>query len=129
MSPHDDTGVKLPDEKICELVTEAGYSGMAIDLGASDVKKAYELQPIMEKLNLIPLIVAFPKTIEATELNQGTNNEIVKTSVSFSFRYWQTLDKKDFGTYPLSNAIFDTISGTVERTISANLPKIISKFI
>ena len=75
------------------------------------------------------LIEAFPKTIEGTDLNQGTNNEIIKTSVSFSFRYWQTLDKKDFGTYPLSNAIFDTISGTVERTISANLPKIISKFI
>jgi len=75
------------------------------------------------------LIDAFPKTIEGTDLNQGTNNEIIKTSVSFSFRYWKTLDKNNFGTYPISNAIFDTISGTVERTISANLPKIISKFI
>ena len=75
------------------------------------------------------LIEAFPKTIEGTDLNQGTNNEIIKTSVSFSFRYWQTLDKNNFGTYPISNAIFDTLSGTVERTISANLPKIISKFI
>ena len=65
MSPHDDTGVKLPDKEICELVVEAGYDGMAIDLGASDVKKAFELQPIMEKLNLTPLIVAFPKTIDS----------------------------------------------------------------
>ena len=38
---------------------------MAIDLGASDVKKAYELEPIMQRLNLKPLIVAFPKTIES----------------------------------------------------------------
>ena len=65
MSPHDDTGEKLPDEKICELVFEAGYNGMAIDLGASDVKKAFELQPLMEKIGLTPLIVAFPKTINS----------------------------------------------------------------
>ena len=65
MSPHDDTGVKLPDKEICELVVESGYDGMAIDLGASDVKKAFELQPIMEKLKLTPLIVAFPKTIDS----------------------------------------------------------------
>ena len=57
MSPHDHTGKKLPDEKICELVFEAGYNGMAIDLGASDVKKAFELQPLMEKIGLTPLIV------------------------------------------------------------------------
>ena len=65
MSPHDNTGEKLPDEKICELVFEAGYNGMAIDLGASDVKKAFELQPLMEKIGLTPLIVAFPKTINS----------------------------------------------------------------
>ena len=65
MSPHDDTGNKLPDEKICELVFEAGYNGMAIDLGASDIKKAFELQPLMEKIGLTPLIVAFPKTINS----------------------------------------------------------------
>ena len=32
---------------------------------------------------------AFPKTITGTELNQGSNNEIIKTSVSFSFRYFR----------------------------------------
>ena len=42
MSPHDQSGRKLPDEQICEMVSEAGYNGMAIDLGASDVKKAFE---------------------------------------------------------------------------------------
>ena len=52
MSPHDDTGKKLPDEKICELVFEAGYNGMAIDLGASDVKKAFELQSEGKKLEV-----------------------------------------------------------------------------
>ena len=65
MSPHDDTGNKLPDEKICELVFEAGYNGMAIDLGASDVKKAFELQPIMENWT--------PKTL-LMQLGHGVHN-------------------------------------------------------
>ena len=65
MRPHDDTGEILSDEVICNMVAEAGYHGMAIDLGASDVKKALELKPIMDKVGLIPLIVAFPKTIDS----------------------------------------------------------------
>ena len=34
----------------------------------------------------------FPKTIGATSLNQSANNEIIKISITFSFRYWSTLD-------------------------------------
>lgn len=65
MQPHDQTGVKLPYEQVVEMVAGAGYHGMAIDLGAGDVAQAYEVQPIMEKSGLTPLIVAFPKTIES----------------------------------------------------------------
>ncbi|MEO1142794.1 MAG: hypothetical protein AAFW66_10685 [Pseudomonadota bacterium] len=65
MQPHDQTGVKLPYEQVCEMVAEAGYDGMAIDLGAGDVAQAYEVQPIMQKAGLTPLIVAFPKTVES----------------------------------------------------------------
>ena len=74
------------------------------------------------------LVEAFPKTIEATDLNQGTNNEIVKTSVNFSFRYWQTLDTTRLYDHPIG-LIFDTIGGVVERSITANLPKLLSKLI
>jgi hypothetical protein len=35
---------------------------------------------------------AFPKTIGPTDLSQAASNEIIKISVSFSFRYWSTLD-------------------------------------
>ena len=65
MQPHDQTGVKLSYEQVVEMVAGAGYHGMAIDLGAGDVAQAYEVQPIMEKAGLTPLIVAFPKTIES----------------------------------------------------------------
>ena len=64
MQPHDQTGVKLPYEKVCRLVSTAGYDGMAIDLGAGDVAQAHEVRPLMERFGLTPLIVAFPKTVE-----------------------------------------------------------------
>jgi hypothetical protein len=37
MQPHDQTGIKLPYAQLCEMVAQAGYDGMAIDLGAGDV--------------------------------------------------------------------------------------------
>ena len=72
------------------------------------------------------LVEAFPKTIEATELNQGTNNEIVKTSVSFSFRYWETLDANRISR-PLGDLITSNLIDTVQRSINANLPRILTK--
>jgi len=67
MQPHDQTGVKLPHDQVCEMVSAAGFDGMAIDLGASDVSVAYAVRPHMERNGLTPLIVAFPKTIESLE--------------------------------------------------------------
>ncbi|SFR33296.1 sugar phosphate isomerase/epimerase family protein [Litoreibacter janthinus] len=67
MQPHDQTGVKLPYDQVCEMVASAGFDGMAIDLGASDVAVAHAVRPHMERNNLTPLIVAFPKTIESLE--------------------------------------------------------------
>lgn len=65
MQPHDQTGIKLPYDEVCEMVSSAGYDGMAIDLGAGDVAQAHEVRPHMERYGLTPLIVAFPKTVES----------------------------------------------------------------
>lgn len=46
------------------MVADAGYDGLAIDLGAADVAVAHEVQPHLEALGLTPLIVAFPKEVE-----------------------------------------------------------------
>lgn len=67
MQPHDQTGVKLPHDQVCEMVAGAGFDGMAIDLGASDVAAAHAVRPHMEANGLTPLIVAFPKTVESLE--------------------------------------------------------------
>ena len=67
MQPHDQTGDILSSDAVCAKVAEAGYDGMAIDLGAGDVAQAREVAPIMAKYGLTPLIVAFPKTIASLE--------------------------------------------------------------
>lgn len=67
MQPHDPSGVKLPLDQVCEMVAGAGFDGMAIDLGASDISVAHAVRPHMEANGLTPLIVAFPKTIESLE--------------------------------------------------------------
>ena len=67
MQPHDQTGVRLPLDQVCDMVAAAGYDGMAIDLGASDVAVAHAVRPFMDRLGLVPLIVAFPKTVASLE--------------------------------------------------------------
>ena len=67
MQPHDQSGIKLPFDQVCEMVAGAGFDGMAIDLGASDVAVAHQVRPHMQANGLTPLIVAFPKTIESLE--------------------------------------------------------------
>ncbi len=64
MQPHDQTGDILPHDRICGMVADAGYAGLAIDLGAADVSVAHEVRPHIERAGLTPLIVAFPKSVD-----------------------------------------------------------------
>ena len=64
---------------------------------------------------------AFPKTITATDLNYGTNNEIIKVAVGFSFRYWQTLDLDQQGPN-VQNEIYKTLIDSAERNLIRNIP-------
>jgi len=74
----------------------------------------------------IRLKEAFPKTINATDLSQSANNEIIKTSVNFSFRYWETLDELR-KPQSLTDKMLDTVVNSVERNIAANLPQVLSR--
>ena len=76
----------------------------------------------------IRLIEAFPKTITATELNQSPTTSIVKTSVSFSFRYWEQLDMSKFPAGGgLGGKILETVLRTVDRNLANNLPSVINR--
>ncbi len=65
MQPHDQSGDILSLEDVCAKVAGAGFDGLAIDLGASDVATAHAVRPHLEANGLTPLIVAFPKTVES----------------------------------------------------------------
>ena len=72
----------------------------------------------------IKLFDAFPRTIGAIDLNYASNNEMIKTSVTFSFRYWETADtnRQSGG---LLNDIFESAINTVSRNISRNVPRVL----
>ena len=72
----------------------------------------------------IKLFDAFPKTIGAIDLNYSSNNEIIKTPVTFSFRYWDTLDT-DRQSGNLLDSIFESAINTVSRNISRNIPRVL----
>ena len=69
---------------------------------------------------------AFPKTIAGINLAAGPSSEIIKTTVSWSFRNWTNLAVEQ-ATQSLADRLFDTALGTVERSISANLPAVVRR--
>ena len=75
----------------------------------------------------IKLIEAFPKTIGPTDLSQATNNEIIKISVSFSFRYWESLDANRQPPSLTNNNYLNAAVNSVEQNIAANLPATVKK--
>ena len=66
---------------------------------------------------------AFPKTIGPTDLNQASNNEIIKISVNFSFRYWESLDKNRSVPQGSTNQ-FDYDKFRAELDLSSNQPAV-----
>jgi hypothetical protein len=52
-------------EESFDMVATAGFDGMAIDFGGTDIDAALKTKPLFEKYGLGCLLIAFPKTIEA----------------------------------------------------------------
>ena len=52
------------DEEAFSMVAEAGFGGMCLDLGASDMDAALATLPLFEKYRLRCMINAFPKSID-----------------------------------------------------------------
>ncbi len=74
----------------------------------------------------IRLHEAFPKTIGAVGLNQAPSSEIIKIPVTFSFRWWETLDITRQAPN-LKDKIFSTVINTVERNITRNIPRVLTR--
>jgi hypothetical protein len=52
-------------EESVEMVAEAGFDGMAIDLGAADLPVVQKARPLLERYGLGCVLIAFPKSIAA----------------------------------------------------------------
>tara|TARA_B100000795_G_scaffold108649_1_gene80242 strand:- start:146 stop:850 length:705 start_codon:yes stop_codon:yes gene_type:complete len=68
----------------------------------------------------------FPKTITANTLTAAEATEIIKTNVSFSFRYWTNLDQNQQGP-DIMGRILETVINSAERNISRNIPRILNR--
>ena len=62
-------------------------------------------------------------------LSAGPSSEITKTTVAWSFRDWEGLGKEAEASFSdrLTNKLFETAVGTVERSITANIPAVVRK--
>ncbi len=64
MQPHDQSGERLPLDRVAGMVRDAGYDGLALDFGAFDVETVKAALPHIQREGLTPLAVAFPKSVE-----------------------------------------------------------------
>ena len=69
---------------------------------------------------------AYPKTIGPVALNQAPSSEIIKIPVTFSYRWWETLDINRQAPN-LKEKIFSTVINTVERNITRNIPRVLTR--
>ena len=76
----------------------------------------------------IRLHEAWPKTIGAVALNQAPSSEIIKIPVTFSFRWWETLDTTRQAS-ALKEKKFATGTNIVELNITRNRPPVNLKLI
>ena len=75
----------------------------------------------------IKLWEVFPKTIGANQLAYDANDTLMLTNVSFSFRYWTSLDQNQNPGTNIFDRITETVISTAERNISRNIPRILNR--
>ena len=152
LSAIDDTNIYGPSREIVSGVTYAGDVEMMFQASSGLKERAFfeewqkkafseetwnvgyhndyvsEVQIyLLDKQNQrrygIRLHEALPKTIGAVALNQAPSSEIIKIPVTFSFRWWETLDITR-QTPNLKEKKFATGTNNVERNIIRNQPAV-----
>ena len=74
----------------------------------------------------IKLMECFPKEIGASSLSYTQATDIIKIPVTMQYKYWETLD---INNQPpnLMEKVLDTVITGAERSINANIPKVLSR--
>ena len=75
----------------------------------------------------IKLEEAYPKEIAPTDLSQSSNNELIKLSVNFSYRYWTTLDiARSTPLVTITESFNRDQRNIALAVIEANMPKVLT---
>ena len=69
----------------------------------------------------------YPKSIAALELAAGPSTEIIKTTVAWTFRKFSPLDAES--QQSLGGTLIDTLTDTVERTLTRNASAVARKLL
>ena len=69
----------------------------------------------------------FPKTIGANNLDYGSNDQLMLLPVSFTFRYWTSLDQNQNPDVNIFDRITETVINSAERNISRNIPRVLNR--
>ena len=87
----------------------------------------FQLDDNDERTYGVELIEAFPKTIEAQQLDYSSTDQINKLNVTFSYRWWKSLADEANLPQPLQDRINQILASAIETQITANIPKVLSK--
>jgi len=71
------------------------------------------------------LIECFPKTVADLSVNQSTSTDIQKLSVTWTYRYWKSIEDESGAS--LGTRIVDSIKNTVTRKITAQIPSVLRR--
>ena len=118
-----------------ERVFFESWQEMAWDRGTWNVKyyrdyvKEVEIYVLDQKNTRrygIKLMECFPKEIGPSSLDGGPASDIIKIPITMQYKYWETLD---INNQPpnLMEKVLDTVITGAERTINANIPKVLSR--
>ncbi len=80
-----------------------------------------------QKIYGIKLWDAFPKTVEANQLAYDTNDTLMLTPVSFTFRYWTSLDQNQNPGGNIFDKVTETVVNVAERNITRNIPRVLNR--
>ena len=87
----------------------------------------YMLDKQDQKRYGIKLWEAFPKTIGTNELAYDANDQLMLTPISFTFRYWTSLDQNQNPGGNIFDKITETVVNVAERNITRNIPRVLNR--
>ena len=75
----------------------------------------------------VQLVECFPTDVGQQALDYTPAGEIMTLSVTWSYRYWKNLTDEADLPKPLQDRIAEILLNTVERKLTAQIPKVLSR--